>query len=248
MCAAGVKGLDVTIGDLALFSGFIDALDLPDAWRRRMQDNLSRPQDFTQLLQRFSGTRHVPSGVLRALGEASETEARAMISDLMGIADITPVGVRSVDDIADRLIEKAFDVQAKSLSRETVRLIETFLSIEGPPRRVLSRVEKLMTKHGLKLDKPLERTQRCLDLLLEDREGIGRISLACGFGRRMGYYTGFVFEIHSDHPQAEGTLAGGGRYDDLMQRLGSKKRIPAVGSMIRPDRVLSVLVHREAER
>ncbi len=46
----------------------------------------------------------------------------------------------------------------------------------------------------------------------------------------MDYYTGFVFEL-TDGASSE-PLVAGGRYDDLLTRLGSRSPIPAVGFSI----------------
>ncbi len=57
--------------------------------------------------------------------------------------------------------------------------------------------------------------------------------------RGLDYYSRTVFEItnRDDGPDA-GSIAGGGRYDYLARRLGSKKDTPAVGGAIGVDRVL----------
>ena len=65
--------------------------------------------------------------------------------------------------------------------------------------------------------------------------------------RGLDYYTHTVFEITeapSDKPAEEGAeealplaIAGGGRYDYLAKRLGSKKDVPAAGASIGVDRV-----------
>ena len=55
------------------------------------------------------------------------------------------------------------------------------------------------------------------------------------FGRDLGYYTGFVFEVM----RAEEVVVGGGRYDRLCQSLGSKAAIAAVGASIWVDRLLA---------
>ena len=54
------------------------------------------------------------------------------------------------------------------------------------------------------------------------------VNFIANFGRDVEYYTGFVFEIFSGKKE----IARGGRYDDLLQSLGAKKRIPAVGAAI----------------
>lgn len=59
--------------------------------------------------------------------------------------------------------------------------------------------------------------------------------------RGLSYYTHTVFEIIEQNGDEDGnplTIAGGGRYDNLAQQLGSKKEIPAMGMAIGVDRVI----------
>jgi ATP phosphoribosyltransferase regulatory subunit len=53
----------------------------------------------------------------------------------------------------------------------------------------------------------------------------GRIIFDLGLVRRLGYYTGAVFEVYD--PGMGEPLGGGGRYDDLCGRFG--RDLPAVG-------------------
>ncbi|MDQ1292878.1 MAG: histidyl-tRNA synthetase, partial [Actinomycetota bacterium] len=56
--------------------------------------------------------------------------------------------------------------------------------------------------------------------------------------RGMGYYTGQIFEI--THPRAAGSIAGGGRYDELIGRcLGSE--VPACGFSIGFERIVDLV-------
>jgi ATP phosphoribosyltransferase regulatory subunit len=56
------------------------------------------------------------------------------------------------------------------------------------------------------------------------------------FGRNLEYYTGFVFEFWS----RDGVeLAGGGRYDTLMESLGAPRGTTAIGCAIRSERLLT---------
>jgi ATP phosphoribosyltransferase regulatory subunit len=59
-----------------------------------------------------------------------------------------------------------------------------------------------------------------------------------GFVRRLGYYTGEVFEIH--HPALGEALGGGGRYDGLLERFG--RPMAAIGFGVSVERL------REAKR
>jgi ATP phosphoribosyltransferase regulatory subunit len=62
---------------------------------------------------------------------------------------------------------------------------------------------------------------------------IERFAFSGGFARNLDYYTGFIFEVTDGKAVAgapgSGTLVGGGRYDGLLQHLGSPAPLPAVG-------------------
>lgn len=68
--------------------------------------------------------------------------------------------------------------------------------------------------------------------------------------RGMGYYTGAVYEAELTVPMVDengetktfGTIFGGGRYDDLVERFTGQK-VPAVGASIGIDRLLAALKH-----
>ena len=49
-----------------------------------------------------------------------------------------------------------------------------------------------------------------------------RVSFAAHFGRNMEYYTGFVFELWSRDREGPVQVAGGGRYDTLLETLGAQ--------------------------
>lgn len=60
--------------------------------------------------------------------------------------------------------------------------------------------------------------------------------------RGLDYYTGTVCEIIMSELPEYGSIAGGGRYDDLIGQAGGlKERIPAVGMSIGIDRLISAL-------
>jgi len=59
-----------------------------------------------------------------------------------------------------------------------------------------------------------------------------KIVFSTNFGRDIEYYTGMVFEIWASTNKNKQEIARGGRYDDLLKSLGSKKNIPAVGAAI----------------
>ena len=83
-----------------------------------------------------------------------------------------------------------------------------------------------------------------------DRQGYGddRISIDPSVVRGLGYYTGPVFEAEltfditdeQGHRRQFGSVAGGGRYDDLVKRFTGQE-VPATGVSIGIDRLLAAL-------
>ncbi len=63
-----------------------------------------------------------------------------------------------------------------------------------------------------------------------------RAEFSAEFGRALEYYTGFVFEVVSAKLGRASPVAGGGRYDDLMQAAGAPSPVPAVGAAIHTQR------------
>ena len=56
-----------------------------------------------------------------------------------------------------------------------------------------------------------------------------KIIFSTSYGRELEYYTGMVFNIKD---QSGANLIQGGRYDNLLYNLGSKRKILAVGAAI----------------
>ena len=50
-----------------------------------------------------------------------------------------------------------------------------------------------------------------------------QVQFTAHFGRNMEYYTGFVFELWARDKEGPVQMAGGGRYDTMMEMLGAKK-------------------------
>lgn len=241
--AGGLDAFDIRMGDLALFDALVDALDIPAGWRSRLKRHFWRPAYFKELVARLAanggGERTADrSGLLAALDALDEKDARRVIEDVLDLAKIAPVGGRSVAEIAERFLERAADRSAAPLSKDTAKLIDTFLALSLKPKDAAKRIRDLAKAAGIKLDAPLAEMERRFELIEKRGVDLSRAKFEPGFGRTLEYYTGFVFELRVG---ADNVVAGGGRYDGLLQSLGAKTRIPAVGCAITPERVTLAL-------
>jgi ATP phosphoribosyltransferase regulatory subunit len=70
-----------------------------------------------------------------------------------------------------------------------------------------------------------------------------RVIFDLGLSRDLGYYTGAVFEVYD--PALGEPLGGGGRYDELLGRLG--RPLPAVGFGLNVERLHMALAGEERE-
>lgn len=75
--------------------------------------------------------------------------------------------------------------------------------------------------------------------------GLCKIQFDFSLVRGMGYYTGTIFEIAADKDPNGGSIAGGGRYDNLIGKF-SGKNIAACGFSIGFERILNLIDQQNA--
>jgi len=240
--AAGLNNFDVKVGDLSLFSAFVDALDIPPQWRARLKRHFWRAGYFETLLAKMSrGAATDAQRLLAHLGTLDESEARSAFEGLMDLLGGAPHGARTREEIVDRLIEQAADAAALRLDPKLAALIGKLLAISGPAERAIEDIRALTKSARVSLDGPLKAMTARLATLKSLGVESKHIGFAARFGRNMEYYTGFVFELWSADAEGRVQVAGGGRYDGLLEALGSKRAIPAIGCAIRTERVLAAV-------
>jgi ATP phosphoribosyltransferase regulatory subunit len=240
----GLEQPDIRMGDVALFSALIAALDLAPAWKRRLikdfNHKTSLAHDLDRLTIGVSRARSDYQGVLAALAGSDPKGAHALVTDLLSIAGITTVGGRSVGEIADRFLEQAALGAQTSLPRDSRTLIEKFLAIGGDPDEAAADLRAFTRDAGVALDAALDLFESRIGFLAARGVDIGRIRFSTAFGRGLDYYTGFVFELHDPAGRAEGQLVAGGRYDGLLTRLGSTRATAAVGFAVWIERLAAL--------
>ncbi|MGA7487730.1 MAG: ATP phosphoribosyltransferase regulatory subunit [Xanthobacteraceae bacterium] len=240
----GLEAADIRMGDVALFSALIDALDLAPGWKRRLikdfNHKTSLAHDLDRLTIAASPARPEYQGVLAALAGSDPKAAHALVTDLLSIAGITAVGGRSVGEIADRFLEQAALGAQTSLPRETRTLIEKFLAIRGDPDEAAADLRAFARDANIALDAALDLFESRTGFLAARGVDVGRVRFSTAFGRGLDYYTGFVFELHDPAAQAADQLVAGGRYDGLLTRLGSARAIAAVGFAVWIERLAAL--------
>ncbi len=241
----GVDEPQVRIGDSALFGALLEALSIPEVWRRRLARAFGDPARLNALVDRMAagvaGTAPAYAGFLAALEGADPRAARQIVDDLFRLAGIRPVGGRTPAEIADRFLEQAALAAGSGVSDRAVSILRRFLAITGSPAEAVMAVGELAAAEGLDLATAIVAFADRNNGLAAHGIDPDQLSFAADFGRRLDYYTGFVFELFDPERSTVGPLAGGGRYDRLLSlivsRDGSAEDVPAVGFALWLDRL-----------
>jgi ATP phosphoribosyltransferase regulatory subunit len=222
-----VKDFTIRLGDLGLFSALLHSIDMPSRWRRRLAHQFWRPKAFQELLLQLTGAKaRARSGISPILDAMGDADAQAYVEAHLAKENLPLAGGRSIAEIAERLAEKAKDRVATPLRQQDARRLESYLAIEGAPVECARKIGAL----GLDVTGFLRR----LSLLEAQAIAPERLSFSAVFGRSLEYYTGLVFQVELP----DGTqLAGGGRYDSLLQDIGSPVAVPAIGLAVHTERL-----------
>lgn len=123
-------------------------------------------------------------------------------------------------------------------SRESSQRLLDLTSIKGAPSEVISKAKELV--EGIK--KGLDACE-ALSSMVEYAKGYGiagDLVVDLGLARGLDYYTGPVFEVYAEGFENEGSIAGGGRYDELIEIFGGEP-IPMTGVSLGLDRLVALL-------
>jgi ATP phosphoribosyltransferase regulatory subunit len=230
----GVRQPTVRIGDSALFAATLDALGLDGPWRRRLARTFGDPNRLRSLIAKASIGAEAATAINR---KAARQEAQ----DLLSASGLGTIGSRTAEEIADRLAEKS--ALAAGIGARAKKVLEGLLAIEGPPASALKSLQALARRESLDVGAALGRFEKRIEAFAKHDVDVGRLTFAADFGRRLDYYTGFVFEIHDPKRRDGRQIVGGGRYDRLVALIPRSSQgtlgesIPAVGFAIWLDRI-----------
>jgi len=147
------------------------------------------------------------------------------INELLRMLDKTTK--KSEDEILKEYTLKGFE-------EEKVRNVLSIGKISGEPGDALSQLDKLH----------LKKTDDLKNIIKElDARGIKNFHINLGIVRGIDYYSGIVYEFYEDS-LSKLAIAGGGRYDKLMQVFG-RSDISATGVAGGVERLIMVLEQKK---
>src|SRR3989344_2139172 len=137
-------------------------------------------------------------------------------------------------DKLEKIGEKGVKQELKEKKLPVSENLFKLLLTEGEPDKILSKLKKEL--NDKKSAEELEEFFK-----LADNFGVSKyLKLSLSLARGLDYYTGIVFEIKVKGMEKYGSVAGGGRYDNLIALYG-KESLPAVGMSIGIERIIEIM-------
>ncbi|WP_422927240.1 histidine--tRNA ligase [Singulisphaera sp. PoT] len=172
--------------------------------------------------------------------------------DSLGLSDRTSAVLRSLDKLAKIGREKVIDElqqgeaatadapeRGARLTQEQAEKVLAFVEAGRGKAEVLDHAESILGTHP-KAVEGIANLRQIFELLAASGTSLDRLAIDLGLARGLDYYTGVVFETTVDGWEKFGSIASGGRYDNLAS-LFTERRLPGVGASIGLDRLLALL-------
>lgn len=247
LAAAGLNDTSIEVGDVDIRNAFIDRLPVSERSKTRIRRLALRGQKHGRDDAGSPGVRSsLPadandfSELASVLSAAEPGKAELLISELFALADVRHVGGRTPEEIVERLANRT--QQAEPISAELMTAVYELLNIRGKPDAVFKKLRDHFRTYRIGGIEPvLERCEKRLRYFTAYRADKPPLELNVGLRRGLEYYTGFLFEVYAASLPQIGHVCGGGRYDNLLEGLGTSLSIPAVGFGIGLDRLLLAL-------
>jgi histidyl-tRNA synthetase len=199
------------------------------------------------------GHRLVLAGVLEAAGLSDPADEGRFAAErgvvLRAVDKLDRLGEAGVRALLGegRRDESGDFTKGAGLSSERAEVVMGFVGARGATAEATLRALGGLCGHTASGARGVEDLARIAELLDAGGQG-GQVVLDPAVVRGLGYYTGPVFEAEltfevtgdDGKPRQFGSVAGGGRYDDLVRRF-TGEAVPATGVSIGVDRLLAAL-------
>ncbi|GAB2282058.1 hypothetical protein Dimus_016615 [Dionaea muscipula] len=172
---------------------------------------------------------------------------RKLLDGMLDICGVPPEKFRTICSSIDKLDKQSFDhvkkemVEEKGLTVETADRIGTFVKERGSPLELLSKLKQGGSEFwGNEGSAAALNELEILFKALEKSKCIDKVVFDLSLARGLDYYTGVIFEAVFKGTTQVGSIAAGGRYDNLIGMFGTKQ-VPAVGVSLGIERVFAIM-------
>jgi ATP phosphoribosyltransferase regulatory subunit len=213
----------IKINDINIFYSLVDSLKLPSRWRLRLKRHFWRHDYFKELITRLELNSDLQKNVFE-LDKKSYFKMKKLKQN-------EKIAGRRINEILNRFEKKIKEPRSNINGARVAQIIRDFLNINCPLKKAKNELKKFEIKNKINLK--LNQFD-VFDLKLKNNDAM----FSANIGRSAEYYTGLVFEIYEKSKSFN--LASGGRYDNLMQTLGAKSKVAAIGGAINYDNILKL--------
>ena len=192
--------------------------------------------------------RKVLNGVLEAMGLGDDQSKKdAVLRTIDKFDKVGEAGVRALLG-KGRLDASGAYIDGVELSDEQIEPVVAFLTSKGVDLATTLANLRVAVGGSANGAEGVDELEKMAEHMSAGGYGPDRIEVDPSVVRGLGYYTGPVFEAEltfeiedaKGRKQQFGSVAGGGRYDDLVKRF-TGQAVPAVGISIGVDRLLAAL-------
>ena len=213
----------IKVNDINIFYSLVNSLKLPSRWRLRLKRHFWRPNYFSELILRLESKSDLQKNI-------SELDKKSYLR-MKKLKPNEKIAGRKINEILNRFEKKIKEPRSNINGARVIKIIKDFLKIKCPFKDAKNKLKKFEIKNNVNLQ--LNQFD-IFNLKLKNNDAI----FSTNIGRNAEYYTGLVFEIYEKSKNIN--LASGGRYDNLLQTLGAKTKIPAIGGAINYDNILKL--------
>ncbi|WZY74462.1 hypothetical protein YC2023_006702 [Brassica napus] len=175
---------------------------------------------------------------------------RKLLDGMLEICGVPAEKFRTICSSIDKLDKQTFEqvkkemVEEKGLSSEVADRIGSFVKEKGAPMELLNKLRQEGSEFlGNKSSKEALDELSIMFEALERSKCSGRVVFDLSLARGLDYYTGVIFEAVCIGAEV-GSIAAGGRYDNLIGMFG-KEIVPAVGMSLGIERVFNILEKKQ---
>ncbi|KAL0213409.1 hypothetical protein RCL1_007035 [Eukaryota sp. TZLM3-RCL] len=175
---------------------------------------------------------------------------RGLLDAMVASAGISEDKFKTVCSSIDKLDKHAWNVVAEELIKEKnidpehVEKLKTFVEMKNDnPLDLLQMIRESPLIEHVGGQKAVDDMTQFFEILETLPNVLNRIRFDLSLARGLDYYTGLVFEgklVDSRGNFLGGSIAGGGRYDNLLGMFSSKS-VPAVGTSIGIERIFALV-------
>ncbi len=181
------------------------------------------------------------------IGVVVKVNHRKILDGMFEVAGVPADKIRATSSAVDKLDKASWEevreeLLGKGLSGEVADCVGGFVRRSGGMREML---QSLASDAELGANKAVMEGLADMKLLasyLEAMNVIDNVSFDLSLARGLDYYTGLIYEVvvADDITSQVGSIAAGGRYDDLVGMYG-RRPLPCVGISFGVDRIFTIL-------